>query len=282
MSSRYLHTLGLAPFILVFAGCLATAENCSFLNMDPLDLHDREVFFQVKGSSAWTPLAGSTTELAGRDVTYAYVIRENIDPDRSGVLVLKSGRLHRPDEPRKPTRSVTLVRHADGTSNGACGVVSEFGEHPINAESYDAFHDLGKRVPEMKTLSGFHIRYAARLRHCRRTDDNGPDSVADGNLRSNRGQFSFNDDVVSRETYSQALNVIGVGSAYAGSENLEDQRVEIRQYAVSANFPTCVRFSLPPPGHSSFLKINDLEALKKSDSGRGYVRADQKGWVISR
>jgi hypothetical protein len=275
-------SLGFAPFLLtVLAGC-AAADDCGFLKRDPLELRDRQVFFQLQGSATWLALDSAAPDLVDQAVSYAYVIRENRDPGRSGVVVLKSARLHRPDEPRKATKTVLLVRHAEAVDNKSCGAISDFGERRISAKSYDDFHDLGMKVPEMKTIAGFHIKYAARLKHCRLTDDNSPDSIAPRDSRSNRGQFSFNDDVVARETYSQALNVIGISSAYASYDTLEDQRVEIKQYQVSANFPTCVRFSLPPQGKSSFLRVNDLEALKRPDSGNGYVRADEQGWALSR
>jgi hypothetical protein len=267
---------------LFFFGGSVAAEDCSFLRRDPLDLRDRQVFFQIKGDTAWAPLDGTSADLANQNVTYAYVIRETIDPARNGILVVKSARVRQLDESRRPTKNDMLVRHVDGSDNKSCGVISEFGEQSVPAKSYDDFHDLGLAVPEIKTIRSFHIKYAARLNHCRRTDDNGPDSVVPRDPRSNRGQFSFNPDVVSRETYSQVLALAGATTAYASSENLDDQRVEIKQYQVSANFPTCVRFTPPAQGRSSFLKINDLEALTQVSPGSGYVRADEKGWALSR
>jgi hypothetical protein len=267
---------------LFFLSGSASAEDCSFLKRDPLDLRDRQIFFQLKGSTSWAPLDGTTADLANQNVTYAYVIRESIDPARNGVVVVKSARVRQLDEPRKSTKNVTLVRHTDGSDNKSCGVISEFGEQSVPAKSYDDFHDLGLAVPEIKTIRGFHIKYAARLNHCRRTDDNGPDSVVPRDPRSNRGQFSFNAEVVSLETYSQVLALAGATNAHASSQNLDDQRVEIKQYQVSANFPTCVRFTPPAQGRSSFLKINDLEALTQVSPGSSYVRADERGWVLSR
>jgi hypothetical protein len=271
---------GLTFLSLLLAPELAAGEDCSFLKRDPLDLRDRQVFFQIKGSPTWAPLDGTSADLANQTVTYAYVIRETIDPARNGVIVVKSARVRQFDEPRKPTKNVMLVRRTDGSDNKSCGLVSEFGEQSVPARSYDDFHDLGLAVPELKTIRGFHIKYAGRLSHCRRTDYNGPDSVVPRDARSNRGQFSFNPGVVARETYSQVLALAGATTAYAASDNLDDQRVEIKQYQVSANFPTCVRFTPPSQGRSSFLKINDLEGLMQA--GQGYVRADEKGWILSR
>lgn len=260
---------------------LAASADCSFLNRDPLTLRDRQLFFQIKGTSAWTSLDDSTVDLANQGVTFAYVIRETVDPSRNGIVVLKSGRMRRLDEPQqsRQSRSVVLVRHADAADNKKCGMVPNFGERQVTAKSYDDFHDQGLKVPESAMLHAFHVKYAARGNRCRRSDDNGPDSLLPPDLRSNRGQFSFDPDVVSRGTYSQVLAWAGVSEASASSENLADQRVEIRQYAVSVNVPTCVRFTLPPQGRASFLRINDLEAL--AQSGINYVRSDEKHWSLS-
>ena len=258
---------------------LAASADCSFLNRDPLTLRDRQLFFQTKGTSAWTSLDDSTIDLANQGVTFAYVIRETVDPSRNGIVVLKSGRMRRLDEPQRQSRSVVLVRHADAADNKKCGTVPDFGERQVTAKSYDDFHDQGLKVPESPMLHAFHVKYAARGNRCRRSDDNGPDSLLPPDLRSNRGQFSFDPDVVSRGTYSQVLAWAGVSEASASSENLANQRVEIRQYAVSVNVPTCVRFTLPPQGRASFLRINDLEAL--AQSGINYVRSDEKHWSLS-
>jgi hypothetical protein len=261
---------------------LAVSADCSFLNRDPLTLRDRQLFFQAKGIAGWTSLDETTIDLANQNVTYAYVIRETVDPSRNGVVVLKSGRMRGPDEPQqsRQSKTVVLVRHADAADNKKCGMVSDFGERQVAAKSYDDFHDQGLKVPESATLHAFHIKYAARNNRCRRSDDNGPDSLLPPDLRSNRGQFSFDPDVVSRGTYSQVLAWAGVSQASASSENLADQRVEIRQYEVSVNVPTCVRFTLPPQGRASFLRINDLEAL--AQNGLNYVRSDEKHWPLSR
>jgi hypothetical protein len=261
---------------------LAVSADCSFLNRDPLTLRDRQLFFQAKGTAGWTSLDDTTIDLANQNVTYAYVIRETVDPSRNGVVVLKSGRMRGPDEPQhsRQSKTVMLVRHADAADNKKCGMVSDFGERQVAAKSYDDFHDQGLKVPESATLHAFHIKYAARNNRCRRSDDNGPDSLLPPDLRSNRGQFSFDPDVVSRGTYSQVLAWAGVSQASASSENLADQRVEIRQYEVSVNVPTCVRFTLPPQGRASFLRINDLEAL--AQNGLNYVRSDEKHWPLWR
>jgi hypothetical protein len=259
----------------------AAAGDCSFLNRDPLALRDRELLYQVKGSSTWSSLDDNPVTLPDQTISFAYVIRETIDPARNGVVVLKSGRTRGLDEPQqgRQAKRVMLVRHAATADNKLCGVVSGFGKHSISAKSYDEFHDQGLKVGEARTLQSFHIKYAARNNRCRRTDENGADSLLPPDMRSNRGQFSFDPDVVSRGTYSQVLSWTGVSQASASSENMTNQRVEIRQYAISAGGPTCIRFTLPPQGHASFLRINDLEALVPG--GLSYIRSDEKRWSLS-
>lgn len=279
---KWLRFFGLTPLFSLGLSAFACAENCAFLNRDPRDLLDREVYFQIKGDPNWNLLDAAAPDLAAKDVSYAYVIRETVDPTRNGVVVLKSARLPQAGARTRATRTVTLVRHADGSDNKACGAISEFGERPVPAKSYDDFHDLGLAVPEAKTIRSFHIKYAARLNHCRKTDDNRPDSLIHGDSRSNRGQFSFHTDVVARETYSQVADLVGVTRSLADPITFEEQRVEIKQYEVSVNFPTCVRFKPPPQGRSSFLKINDLEGLKKLEGSNDYTRTDEKAWMLSR
>lgn len=281
MLKRPLRPVALSLLFMTMQTGLAVSADCSFLNRDPLTLRDRQLFFQAKGSGAWTSLDDSTVDLANQHLTFAYVIKETIDPSRNGVVVLKSGRTRGLDEPQqgRQSKTVTLVRHADATDNRKCGLVPEFGERPIPAQSYDDFHDRGLNVAESGILRSFHVKYAARGNRCRRSDDNGPDSLLPPDLRSNRGQFSFDPDVVSQGTYSQVLAWAHVNQASASSENLADQRVEIRQYAVSATAPTCVRFTLPPQGRASFLRINDLEAL--AQNGLSYVRGDERNWSLS-
>jgi hypothetical protein len=274
---------GVFSFALLIAQiCTADAGDCAFLNRDPLSLRDRQLFFQVKGDSAWTSLDDAAVDLGNQNVSYAYVIRESLDPTRNGVVVLKSGRTRNLDEPQqsRQSKNVVLVRRADAADNKRCGPVSDFGEQLVSAKSYDDYHDEGLKGSQIKTMRAFHIKYAARADRCRRTDDNGPDSLLPPDLRSNRGQFSFDPEVVAHGTYSQVLAWTGVSRASASSENLADQRVEIKQYEVSVNAPTCVRFTLPVQGRSSFLKINDLEAL--TQGGLNYMRSDERNWSLSR
>jgi hypothetical protein len=265
--------------LLVAEPCLS--EDCRFLMRDPLELRDRQVFFRTKGVSGWTPLDRGQPDLAGQTVEFAYVIRENIDPARSGVVILKSARARRLDEPSVGSRpkNVRLIRRAEPFDNATCGPVVDFGERDIPAESYDRYHDEGRRVRERDVLRAFHFRYAARKTACHTTDDSTQDSIVPWDPRSNRAQFSFNPAVTSGGTYSQALAWIGVTKTYASSENIADQRVELRQYHVAVALPTCVRFRLSALGRSSFLRINDLEGMVAN--GLNYTRASENEWQLS-
>src|ERR1700693_3393063 len=121
--------IGVAGIIAFVAGPVL-AGDCSFLKRDPLELRDHEVFFRPKGADGWTALDGVQPDLTSQTVEFAYVIRENIDPARSGVVILKSARTRRLDEPSagRATRDVHLVRGAEAFDNGKCGVVADFGE----------------------------------------------------------------------------------------------------------------------------------------------------------
>jgi hypothetical protein len=266
--------------ILLMAGpCLS--EDCRFLKRDPLELRDRQVFFQTEGMNGWAPLDGAQADLANRPADFAYVIRESIDPARSGVVILKSARARQLDEPSvaNQRQNVRLVRRADAFDNKTCGRVPNFGEMDIPAKSYDRYHDEGGRVSERGVLRAFHIRYAARKEACHITDDGTQDSIVPWDPRSNRAQFSFDPAVVSGGAYSQTLAWIGATKSYASSANLAEQRVEVRQYHVDVALPTCVRFRLSTVGRGSFLRINDLEDLIAS--GLSYTRAKENEWRLS-
>jgi hypothetical protein len=250
------------------------AEDCSFLNLDPLTLMDRQTYFQEKKGSPWTLLSAPIESFGTRQTNFAYVFREQFREGHSGVIVIKSARNRQLNERQRSLQEkpVHLVRQADNY----CGNQVFFGEGQISAKSYDDYHDQGIRGPEFSTIKSFHVRYVARGGGCKKTNESGPDSLIDP--RSNRGQFSFDPRVVSQQTYSQVLAQTGIGTAYASSENLEDQRVEIMQYKTIPNMPSCVRFNLPIQKRTSFLRINDLEAVSLKESM--FVRSDEKEWQL--
>jgi hypothetical protein len=267
-----------AATLIVLVSDTGRTEDCRFLMRDPLQLRDRQLFFRTQGASNWVALDEVQQDLANQTVEFAYVVRESIDPGRSGVVILKSGRARRLDEP-SVGKNVLLVRRAEAFDNKKCGLVTDFGEREIPSVNYDRYHDEGRRVRERDTLRAFHFRYAARKSVCRATDDGTQDSIVPWDPRSNRSQFSFDPNVVSGGTYSQALAWVGVTKTYASSENFADQRVELKQYRVDVALPTCVRFQLSALGRRSFLRINDLEGLVAG--GLNYVRANESNWTLA-
>ncbi|MGA7805151.1 hypothetical protein [Bradyrhizobium sp.] len=267
--------------IMIFAASSCLADDCRFLMRDPLQLRGHQVFFRPKGADGWTALDGVQPDLSSQTVDFAYVIRENIDPARSGVVIVKSARTRRLDEPLvgHAARDVHLVRRAEAFDNGKCGAVADFGEKDISAASYERYHDEGRKVAESGVLHAFHFRYAARRGACHVTDDGTQDSIVPWDARSNRSEFSFDPAVVSGGSYSQALAWFGITPTYASSQKLADQRVELKQYRVDAALPTCVRFRLSALGRGSFLRINDLEDLIAN--GLNYTRASENAWALS-
>jgi hypothetical protein len=263
-----------AAIVLTIAIAAAYAEDCSFLKLDPLTLMDRQTYFQDKESLSWNLLSAPMESLANRPTNFAYVFREQFKAGHSGVIVIKSARNRQSSEPQRSPQEkpVQLVRQPDNY----CGKRAVFGTGQITAKSYDDYHDQGIRGPEYPTIKSFHAQYVGRGGGCKRTDESGPDSLVDP--RSNRGQFSFDPRVASQQTYSQVLAQIGTSTAYASSENLEDQRVEIMQYTTTANMPSCVRFGLPAQKRASFLRVNDLEGLVFKQPM--FVRSDEKEWPL--
>ncbi|NVO15762.1 MAG: hypothetical protein HXX10_17150 [Rhodoplanes sp.] len=253
------------------------AEDCGRLGGAGGPLTDRSLYVRASGNG-WAKLDWSRPDLANRKVEFAYVIVESFAEARSGVLVIKSGRVGGNGEPAtRWSGRVKLVRVAQTFDNGRCGTVAPFGGD-VPTRSYDDYHDHGLRVKETDKLDAFHFRYAARRSGCRRTNDNAPDSYVAVDMRSNLGQFSFDPAVVSGGTYSQALDWFRPSPAYASSAGLAEQRVETKQYRTVTSQPVCVFFSLDVGGSGSFLRINDLEALVSG--GRRFTRADELRWPL--
>lgn len=259
----------------------AFAGDCNFLR-GSATLSDRELFYQIPGTSRWTKMDDLGAAFRNQSVKFAYVIVEDFAEARDGVLIIKSGRTRQANEPplNRPTKSVKLVRVNEGFPNRGCGQPAPFGERRVSAQSYDAYHDRGLKVngQDQTTLDSFHFKYAAR-RGCRMTNDPTADSYAVLDFRSNRSQFSFDPNVVREGTYSQVIAFFGVNTASAASETLANQRVETKQYHSLSHTPVCVVFNLTVSGAANFLRINDLEALKQW--GNRYIRADEKSWALS-
>lgn len=266
------------------------AGDCSFLGRDPLTLRDTELFYRSLQTNRWESLDERSPDgtWGNQTIRFAYVIQEKLDQRRSGVVILKSGRQRVSSDPAP--RLVELVRdppddNDDGSAfdNGTCRAIPEFGRAKVSASSYDRYHDLGSTVSDVDQdkLDRFHYKYVGRYGRCRRTNDGNPDSKVPLVNRSNRGQFSFDENIVGQATNSQLVALVSPDAAYAGgSEKLAEQKVELKAYRVRKGFPTCVVFSLNVPASTGFVRINDLEGLARYNLD--YIRANEKSWSLIR
>ncbi|OCK54828.1 hypothetical protein LMTR3_08465 [Bradyrhizobium sp. LMTR 3] len=258
----------------------ACAEVCNFLPPGT-SLRDGQLFYRTAASGSWTEMPEAGVNLAGQHTSFAYVVSETIEDQRAGVVILKFGRTRQPDEPQvdRSQKRVRLLRYTVPFDNGTCRAAPAFGGESVSAKNYDDYHDAGKSGDEDATLGSFHFTYAARRGGCRETNSRIGDSIG-FRSRSNRGQFSFDMDVVDRGTYWQPLLYVGITTALASSENLQDQSVETKQYRVAWGQPSCIRFRHKVPARAGFLRINDLEGLS-SGGYQGPVRAPERRWLLS-
>jgi len=219
---------------------------------------------------------GDTIGLPGQKLRLFYVVRDLSKQIRSGVLIFKTARTRSAEDFAAP-RDIQLSREPRHVDNTPCGAVERFPTRPVPSDSYDIYHDEGRAVAAQKDLDAFHFNYVGRRRGCRLTNDHNPDGLFD--LRTNRGQYSFDKDVVGRQTWSQILALLGPSRAFASSCNLQDQRVEVKQYTTIANAPACVGFTVRVAGPASFLRINDLEGLTLF--GNRFYRSPEREWALS-
>lgn len=241
------------------------------------DLADGQLVQRVPGGG-WAVLPpGSVIGAPNRLLRLYYVVRESFTESRGGVLVVKTAK-QRPVGGSAEPHTVQLSRLTRGVDNKNCGLVPRFIPRAIAASSYDAYHDEGRAIDEMADIKQFHFRYAARRQNCVWTNSNITDGII-SDWRHNRGQFSFNTDIVNRYTIFQALRLLPLGPSVASSEGLERQRVRMIQYRTIQTEPTCIPVVIRVPGPASFIRINDLEALRSG--GSSFVRATEQGWILS-
>jgi hypothetical protein len=196
-------------------------------------------------------------------------------------VILKTGRNRKAGEElaRMNDRSVNLVRNSQPFDNARCGDVAPFGEGQVSPRSYDDYHDVGLSTADDATLNRFHFKYAGRGKRCPATSSNVGDSLS-FYARTNRGQFSFDTNVVDTGTYFQPFVFLHVTTASASSEKLAKQRVETRQYRLSKGTPECIVFPHAVPTSAAFLRINDLEGLAGFGIA-GPKRAPEHRWSLS-
>jgi hypothetical protein len=267
--------------LVFFSGLMPTASgaaDCLFLNTDPLQLRDGELLYQRPSDQKWVEVDETSSALANQRISFAYVIQEKFDQGHGGVAVVKSARVRQLDEPALPMeRRVDLVRNTDDSAPDACAPVPGSMNTSVPTQSYDDYHDYGRRVPEQTILDTFHYKHAARKGRCLDTNltDRDPRST-----RSNRAQFSFDSRIVSGGYSEQAFYFVTPRSASASSEKLSEQRVEMQAYRVRRGFPSCIAFSITVPARAGIIRINNLDGLKQS--GIYNIRADEKSWSLSR
>lgn len=261
-----------------------------------LTLADRQLYYSGDDGRTWNEFNIARPQFANQTLDFIYVIREQSQAGRAGVIIIKSARtgLGEPSVPRR-NKNVELVRNADNFDNGTCATPKSFGTRSVSAQSYDNYHDYalpaegesvveGRKIGQQAILDDFHIKYAGRRGGCRETNNLNRDTYDN---RTNRGQFSFNQGIVKNGVPYQltevATNLVGVSTAI-GQEilpNLFNQRVEMRRYRSKIGQPACIKFKLLVPGPGSFLRINDLEALKPDDRGTRFLRADEAPWTLT-
>jgi hypothetical protein len=276
--------------------CLpAYAADCAPLGKRAEELQDAQLFYQPPNTTVWMPAGSAALQFGGKTLQFAYVVREQLAASRRGIIILKSGR------PRQMTESVEdkvvsrvqLVRKYSSqgqgedrvAENGTCGPIPRFGvngEGDVSARSYDVFHDLGRAVSDADrpVIKSFHHNYVGREKRCRETDyDRTVDSRSSPpDPRYNRGQFSYDENVVGKSTPSQLAWYFSSTAIAEPAPPYAERRVELLRYDVKKETPACVFFKLTVPATNAFVRINDLEGLKQS--GVYYVRADEQTWSL--
>lgn len=250
--------------MLAFAG---SAMAASFPCPDFKDTFISDGRLFLKRPGIWEPvLPNAVLNSGGR---FIYIIRALPGSERSGILVVKTGR--RMPDPNADMRSsrkyVQLVRDevaARGEVDVSAVKKCEFGgfnARRVVSKFYDEYHDAdyelkGKDgIAALATFNYFHSNYKTNF-GCKTTNDTGWDSVFPFIRRSNRSQYSFDSVVVATGLSSPLFNFFRSATPH-GSSGLADQKVQSIRYTTT-NGLACVPIDATgSPG--SFLRINDLE-----------------------
>jgi hypothetical protein len=279
MVSRIITTCG---FLLLLCRPL-TAGNCTFLG-DPIALRDGQLFYQPPESSQWVEVGNASALPSGQTLKFAYVVSQTVSRTTGGAIVFKSGRRRTTDESDNAPDEVRLDRNvSEVTTKATCGVAAEFHGASVSARSYDQFHDQAGATPESdrEALKKFHYVYYGRNGCTRRTDSLSKDSRIPADPRSSRSQFSFDPDIVAHGIPDRYVALVRPNAARAAPSQYAERRVQLHAYTLPPGLPTCVRFDMPVAAKRGFLRVNDLEALKKQDVY--LLRADEAPeWTLSR
>jgi hypothetical protein len=239
----------------------------------------RQLYFQKTedtGAPVWLPFTSfaATGISVPAKIRFAYVAKEQSqynlknELERSGVLVLKSGRYIAPAPPTD-TDTVRLVRKSFGADYGcrARPALELARRQAVSAISYDLYHDKANEdAPDFRTESGksdlakikrFHVAYGDdRYPNCISTDSV---AVPFSGMPNNRSQFSYQATTVQNGIVRETVSWNWFSTpAIAQSPSQTLRRTEILPYR-TVNGTACVTFLLKYSAPTQFLYVNDLE-----------------------
>lgn len=248
----------------------AASYDCDGLAADMSPSEVGRVYYLNGDAGGWLPLGPDVAFRPNTLARFVYVTRETLEGARSGTLVIKTGRTLSGDDPltRSPA-TVALHRPRSEVDEANCAVGSNADslEASVSTPAYDRYHETNVRVAddgERTTLDTFHIRYTARRRQCRNTNDTNWDSYLPPDFRNNRSQFSFDPGIVAEGAPLQFVQAFQDQRAVGAGRRLFDQNVTIRRYQAPPGRAACVAFEQRVLGKKFFLRINDLEARTMS------------------
>jgi hypothetical protein len=237
------------------------ATSCGAMSFDSDNIPEVSLYSVTSGLG--TPV--SSDILGGSKSNFLYVFKAT--SRRAGVIVVKSGRNRSSDT--IGSDNVLLVRREVGSINYCNVPVFPAEGTSVSLKAYIAYHDYGFSDSSdlrnyLQSLRQFHTQYGSIVGNCssddkvNRTDSVSSDSALAFDFKSNRSQFSFDEEVVDRGMYS-ALKVLFSRPALAATSKLSNLRVEIIRYAAHEGV-NCIPFEIRNLEVGSFLRINDLES----------------------
>lgn len=258
-------------------------------------LHGSVVFLNKKGR--WQVLNKQTKRDQIRSTQFWYISKKA--RNRSGILVIKSGRPAGPDDVSNPRVKILrkktkgdrrrnfsdkcYANRADNPLSRSFGVDED---KAVRQDIYARFHRFGDNSGEdVRQLTDFHVSYEsdredfahlAPKERCIRTDDHGRSA---GKLfllggPTNRNRFSFERDVVEGGS-----NIVVaafwrlIPTAVASEKHLKELKVQMQPFALSNSGSICVPFRVSGLRKDSFLRVNDLDEVNALS-----IRAPEFRW----
>lgn len=234
----------------------------------------------TRTNGRWTPFDGFEALTGRTSLSFAFIVKEEFAPSRTGVVAIKTATLLRARNAWKPS-TVRLVRNE--SSNDSCSSQA-FKGGSVPARAYEDYHGKGRTesraldavddewmISNSKVIQQFHSGYSATASaRCRRSD--AIDYIG-FEYRNNRSQFSFDTRVVDSGwsyAFTNVLSSLAPEAIGAALPKLANQRTEIRHYSISSATPTCIRFDLDASGPDQVLRVNDVES--RSGMSRDYEK----------